>query len=180
MKRLLSVAAVFWLRRLRYPWSRLRRRLFERRSLGEALPEPDSLEGIADVLSQVTWTPNGLFHLYDSIGYPQTTWQKKKDDCDGFAILAAALIRKLNPGSDPVLLTALVLPLMKAHTVCVFREESGRLRLFDNARLRPDNFDSYLEVARYVAARGESAICWDVVDPECLAVREFHRGPAPA
>lgn len=180
MSRLFSVAATFWIRRLRYPWSRLRRAMFERGYLDEPLPEVDSVESIGAALRQVTWTADGPLHLYDAISYPQTTWRKKHDDCDGFATLAAALLRELNADTDPVLLTTVVLPLKKAHTVCAFRDESGTLRIFDNARLRPQSFDSYVEVARVVAQRGESAVCWDVVDPESLRVLEFHRGPSAA
>jgi len=76
---------IWWLHSGRYRWSWLRRRLFERRYLTMVLPEASSLEEIEASLRQITWTMDGPLHLFDCISYPQATWAKKKDDCDGFA-----------------------------------------------------------------------------------------------
>ena len=98
----------WWLRSGRYGWSRLRRRMCEGKYLSTVLPEVSTLAEIAGCLKEVTWTMDGPLHLYDSISYPGTVWTRKKDDCDGFAILASALLRKWHPDSKPVLLTAII------------------------------------------------------------------------
>ena len=79
---------------------------------------------------------DGPLHLYDSISYPQTVWARKKDDCDGFAILAAALLQRWEPSSRPVLLTAMLRPMRRSHTVCVFNVPGAGLWFFDNGTLR--------------------------------------------
>ena len=125
---------VFWLRRARYPWSRLRRKLFEGKFLKTQLPSPGSLQDIVNALPQVDWTMDGPLHLYDTVSYPQTVWNKKKDDRDGFAVLAAELLNRWHTSSDPVLLTVLMRPVRYSHTVCVFRN-GDNLRFFDNENL---------------------------------------------
>ena len=98
-----------WLRKGRYKWSRLRRKLCEAKYRDKELPVARSLEDIKACLSHLTWSMDGPLHLYDSISYPQTVWAKKKDDCDGFAILAATLLQRWQPGYRPVLVTAVLL-----------------------------------------------------------------------
>ena len=163
-----------WLRWGRYPWSRLRRRLLEGKYLKAALPSAGSPEQVADLLAQVTWSMDGLFHLYDAISYPQAVWSKKRDDCYGFAVLAAELLRQADPATTPVLLTAMLHPVRKSHTVCLFRHGDS-WRFFDNARLEPDVFGSYRDIALRVASRGKRLVCWDVADPRSLRALEFHR-----
>lgn len=119
---LVDAFVAFALKNLRYPWSRLRQRLCEGRYLKKELPPADSLNAIQDCLKKITWTQDGFFHLYDALSYPQTVWAKKKDDCDGFAVLAAELIQRLSPPRHPVLVTAVVRPLSKSHTVCAFKD----------------------------------------------------------
>ena len=101
MKAIINWFLVWWLRSGRYLWSKIRRRLFERRYLSTALPMVSSLEEVEACLNQVTWTMDGPLHLFNCISYPQTTWVKKKDDCEGFASLAAALITQYDPSSNP-------------------------------------------------------------------------------
>ena len=163
---------VLWLRLGRYPWSHFRR-LFERRYLSTPLPPASSLQEIEPLLNQVTWTMDGPLHLYDTISYPQTTWAKKRDDCDGFAVLAAELLRRWDPGTSPVLLTVMMLPARQSHTVCVFRDGTA-YRFFDNDRLNPDSYASYSEVVQEVSRRGQKLVCWDVADPWTLHQVEFH------
>ena len=165
---------VWWLRYLRYPWSRLRRRLCEGGYLGTELPPVNSLKDIQACLKKVTWTGDGFFHLYDSVSYPQTVWAKKRDDCDGFAILAAELLHRLTPSANPVLVTAIVRPLRSCHTVCVFKD-GNRLSFFDNTRLRKGNFQEYGDVVANFTRRAKSLICWDVAKPDTLETLEFHR-----
>ncbi len=85
MSSVLDWFLVWWLRSGRYGWSKLRRKVFERRYLSTTLPTTSSLEEIETCLKDVRWTMDGPLHLFDCISYPQTTWAKKKDDCDGFA-----------------------------------------------------------------------------------------------
>ena len=102
----MSIVDVFlatWLRWGRHPWSRFRRSLFEWRYRRLSLLSPDSLEEIPPLLCQVEWTMDGPLHLYDSVSLPERVWAKKRDDCDGFAVLAAALLRRYDPATEPSL-----------------------------------------------------------------------------
>jgi hypothetical protein len=163
----------WWLRSGRYPWSRFRRKYFESGYLKTTLPEASSVEEIQQNLTDITWTMDGLLHLTDAVSYPQTVWSKKKDDCDGFAILAATLLKKWNRDTRPVLLTVLMWPMKKSHTVCVFNMPGQGLWYFDNSSLRQGDFDTYGEIAARVKGDNE-LICWDVADPETLETIEFH------
>ena len=166
---------VWWLRTGRYWWSRARRRLFEGRYLRVNLPKADSLDGIRACLEQVTWTMDGPLHLYDSISYPQVTWRKKKDDCDGFSSLAAALLKQWNPACNPVLVTAMVRPVQKSHTVCVFTASVAGLWFFDNDILRDEDYQTYSDVVARITRDARRLVCWDVRDPDTLELLEFHR-----
>ena len=117
---------------------------------------------------------DGPLHMYDSISYPGTVWAKKRDDCDGFAVLAAALLARWDASSEPCLVTAMLRPVRKSHTVCVFKE-GDVLRFFDNARLNEGVYKTYAQVVEKVAERGSRLVCWDVVHPETLMTQEFHR-----
>lgn len=152
----------------------MRRWLCERRYLKEPLPTANSLEEIEACLKKVEWTMDGPLHLFDSISYPQTVWSRKKDDCDGFAIMAAALLEQWQPSSSPVLLTAMLRPIRRSHTICAFYASGGVLWFFDNNLLRQGDFGTYAEIVMEV--KGEARlVCWDVVEPETLQVIEFHR-----
>lgn len=171
---LINCFLVWWLRSARYRWSRLRRRLFERRYLNTALPEANSLEEIQACLKDnITWTRDWILELFDCISYPQRVWAKKKDDCDGFAILAAELLRRWSPETDPVLITAMVRPYSKCHTVCAFRY-GGNLWYFDNSNLRSGNLKGYRDVVARFTSGTKELICWDVVNPDTLETLEFH------
>ena len=164
----------WWLKSGRYPWSRFRRKYFESKYLDTILSEVHSVEEIKSNLSEVTWTMDGLLHLFDAISYPQTVWYKKKDDCDGFSILAATLLRQWNPETKPVLLTLLMWPMRKSHTVCPFYMPGQGLWYFDNYSLRQGEFNNYAEIA--VKVKGDNdLICWDIADPETLKTIEFHK-----
>lgn len=172
---IVDILLTWWLKLGRYPWSRLRRALFERRYRTIPLPPAHSLTEVIAVLRQVTWTMDGPLHLYDSISLPGRTWAKKRDDCDGFSVLAAALLSRWDPSTKPSLVTVMLRPTKESHTVCVFRE-GDHLRFFDNASLNKGNYQSYGEVVMEVQKRGHRLICWDVVDPVTLQIQEFHRG----
>lgn len=173
MKWLINRFLTWWLRSGRYPWSRFRRKYCEAKYLGTSLPTATSLEEIRNYLGKVTWTMDGPLHLYDAISYPQTVWHKKKDDCDGFSVLAAAMLRQWRPDSRPVLVTAMLRPVKRSHTVCAFRAEDGDLCFFDNYRLRQEGYHSYAEIVDAVK-RDFELVCWDVADPTTLETIEFH------
>jgi hypothetical protein len=164
----------WWLRTGRYGWSRLRR-LFEHRYLATALPTVSSLKDIEAALRQVTWTMDGPLHLYDCISYPQTTWAKKKDDCDGFASLAAELLYRWDPTCNPVLLTAILRPVQSSHTVCVFTAPHGDLCFFDNYLLQRGDYRSYDDIAAKISQQAKRLVCWDVRNPFTLELLEFHK-----
>jgi len=163
---------IWWLRSARYPWSRLRRRLFEGGYKDRSLPAAHSLADIETCLREITWTMDGPLHLFDSISYPQTVWAKKKDDCDGFAILAATLLRQWHPDWHPVLITAMVRPMQASHTVCGFLAPDG-LAFFDNASLRGE-CQTYGDIVNKISLNAKRLVCWDVRDPLTLGLVEFH------
>jgi len=175
MKSIIDCFLVWWLYSGRYRWSWLRRRLFERRYLTTVLPTVGSLEEIEACLRQVKWTMDGPLHLFDCISYPQVTWAKKRDDCDGFASLAAELLRQWNPNYNPVLVTAMVRPVRASHTVCVFHTPQGRLCFFDNDSLQCESYQIYNEVVAKTSERAQRLVCWDVRNPVTLEMIEFHR-----
>lgn len=168
----------WWLHTARYPWSKLRRWLCERKYLKEPLPITNSLEEIEERLREVKWSKEGLLHLYDSISYPQTVWAKKKDDCDGFAILAAELLNRLGAEHKPVLITTIVHPIENAHTVCAFIGPQGGLWFFDNDIVQRDSYSKYEDIAAKIAKRGNKdnrLVCWDVRNPFTFKLIGFRK-----
>jgi hypothetical protein len=175
MKSIAALFLIWWLRTGRYSWSTIRRSLFERGYLKKPLPTVTSLEDIEARLRQVKWTMDGPLHLFDSISYPEATWTKKKDDCDGFATLAAALLNQLDKDYQPVLITVMVRPIRASHTVCAFKAPSAGLWLFDNDSLRRVDCRKYAEIATLISQRAERLVCWDVRNPATLEMIEFHQ-----
>ena len=168
----------WWLHTARYPWSKLRRWLFERKYLKRRLPAVTSLEDVGHRLMKVTWERDGLLHLFDSISYPETVWDKKKDDCDGFAILAAELLNRLGPMYKPVLINTVVHPIGNAHTVCAFSNLQGSYWFFDNKELKDDDYAKYSEIADEIAKHGDKnnrLVCWDVRDPFTFKLLDFFK-----
>lgn len=166
---------VWWLRKGRYGWSRLRRRLLEHRYLRTDLPPANSLQEIEECLKQVKWATDGPLHLFDCISYPQVTWAKKKDDCDGFSVLAAELLNRWNTDCKPVLVTALVRPVRMSHTVCVFTSPQGVSCYFDNHKLRHPNIIKYEDVVKEISHDSKKLVCWDARDPFTFEMLEFHK-----
>lgn len=174
MSSVLDWFLVWWLRSGRYGWSKLRRKVFERRYLSTTLPTTSSLEEIETCLKDVRWTMDGPLHLFDCISYPQTTWATKMDDCDGFSVLAAELLNRWSPNSNPVLVTALVRPVKKSHTVCAFKSSQGTLCYFDNDKLRRGNLEGYENIIEKIG-KDQQLVCWDVRNPFTFELLEFHR-----
>lgn len=166
---------VWWLRTGRRGWSLTRRRLFERRYINMPLPRVGSLDDITACLAQVKWTMDGPLYLYDSISYPQKAWATKKDDCDGFASLAAALLNQLSADYHPVLVTAGLRPVGNSHTVCAFRAPGDALWFYDNSYLRKFDCHNYREIVDIIKGN-DRLVCWDVREPDSLKLIEFHRG----
>ena len=164
---------IWWLRSGRYSWSRFVRKISQNGKNESEVPKAESLQDVWEKLSQVTWTMDGPLHLYDSISLPEIVWSTKKDDCDGFAVLASALLKSWKPSTEPRLLTVMLHPVKESHTVCVFRE-GGYLRFFDNDHLNRGLYQTYEEIVEQVEKRGERVVCWDLVDPESLRTLEFH------
>ncbi|MEZ4502316.1 MAG: hypothetical protein R3C39_06805 [Dehalococcoidia bacterium] len=176
MLALVTPFARLWLRFLRYPWSRLRRGVFERRWADAPLPRATSIEDVSALLSEIEWVADGPLHLFDAVSRPASTWARRRDDCDGFASVAARLLEGMSPATRPVLVTVVTWPLAKSHTVCAFRDlDDGSWRTFDNARLLEDRFASVDDVARRVAQRGARVLCWDVVEPRELRRLRYSR-----
>jgi len=164
---------IWWLNGPRYGWSKLRRRLFEGGFLSAQLPEVHSVEDILACLQKVDWKKDWIPQLFDCVSYPQRVWAKKADDCDGFAVLTAVLLKRYDPATAPVMVTAMVAPMDKSHSVCVFRQGS-ELKYFSNRDLNPGTFRSYDEVVADFTRPPNRLICWDVVKPDTLEQVEFH------
>jgi hypothetical protein len=167
---------VWWLGGARYAWSKFRRRLFEGNARAFPIPGVTTLAEIESCLRQVTWVMDGPLHLYDSISLPETVWRRKKDDCDGFSVLAAALLHRWNVETRPVLITAVTRPVRSSHTVCAFHSTGSNLCYFDNASLRTGPYGSYGEIAAEISRNAKKLVCWDIREPATLAPVEFHRG----
>ena len=117
---------------------------------------------------------DGPSHLYDSISYPETVWFKKKDDCDGFAVLASKLLLRLQSNTNPVLITAIVRPVLNSHTVCGFSNADGTFSFFDNDSLRQGDFKEYANIVAQIKGKAK-LVCWDVRNPVTFEMIEFHR-----
>jgi len=118
---------------------------------------------------------DGPLHLYDCISYPQVTWDKENDDCDGFASLAAELLHRWNPGCNPVLVTVVVRPVRASHTVCILTVPEDNLCFFDNDSLQCDSYQKYDEVVAKISEHAQRLVCWDVRNPVTLEMIEFHK-----
>jgi len=138
------------------------------------LPDVSALSEIQDCLLQITWKKDSFWHLYDSISYPQTVWERKKDDCDGFAVLAAALLHIWDPATQPVLLTVITRPIRYSHTVCVFKTPDNSLRYFDNARLVIEDYHNCEQIARRISLPPKRMVCWDVRQWEDFSLIGFY------
>jgi hypothetical protein len=165
----------WWLRSARYRWSKLRRCLFESKYQKTELPEVNSLDDIEASLKKIDYKIDWILELFDSISYPGRVWEKQEDDCDGFAILAAELLRRWSPETEPVLITAMVRPYSRCHTVCAFTH-GGNLQYFNNSRRQTGNFAGYQDIMKHFTSRAQEVICWDVVNPDTLKAKEFHVG----
>ena len=165
---------IWWLHGPRYGWSKLRRRLFESSYLAKPLPGVHSLADVLACLQKVAWKKDWMPQLFDCVSYPHRVWDKKTDDCDGFAILAAELLKQWEPATAPVMVTAMVAPMKNCHSVCVFKQ-GGDLRYFSNNKeLNPGRFQDYSEIVADFTRPPNRLICWDVVKPDTLEQLEFH------
>lgn len=162
----------WWLHGPRYSWSKLRRFLFERGFLKTELPKVDNLEDIPVQLKKVDWTKDWLGELFDCVSYPERVWARKKDDCDGFAVLAAALLKRLKTPIDSILVTAMVNSMNDCHSVCVF-EKDGGYRYFSNWNLVPGVFNTCEDIVKDFTKKFR-LLCWDEVDPVTLKQLKFH------
>jgi hypothetical protein len=162
----------WWLHGPRYGWSKTRRFLFERGFLKTELPRVATLNDIQQSLRQVSWKQDGLAELFDCVSYPQRVWATKKDDCDGYAILAATLLKQLPTPTNPKLVTAMVTPLAQSHSVCAF-EAGGGYRYFSNGDLMPGVFTGYEAIVKDYT-KAYRLVAWDVVAPETLKELEYH------
>jgi hypothetical protein len=142
-------------------------------SLKKPLPPVNSLDDVKAHMREIKWKRDMLPQLFDCVSYPHRVWAKKKDDCDGFSVLAAELLSRCLPETDPVMVTAMVAPLKNSHSVCAFKLD-GNLRYFNNATLKPELFQSYADIVADFTGPPNRLICWDVVRPCNLETLEFH------
>lgn len=168
----------FWVRKGRLIWSKIYRSIFERKYAGKLLPTlategetltPDKvLIRLKWVLSKITWRQDKWYMLFDVISYPQTVWFKKEDDCDGFAILAAALLEQARNSvprlGNVFLLTVVGRPLENSHTVCVF-DIDGVLYVADNNYVYRSSRTTIDKIAEdYLKKNFKKPYCWQLID----------------
>jgi len=169
IKRLLiKIIAGFWLSGPRYRWSKIHRFFFERKYKYVAMPQVKNLGDIASVLRQVTWTQDSWNKLFDSVSYPGRVYQTKKDDCDGFAILAIELLKQLQVRG--YMYTYVPEKWTKAHTICVFRY-NGFVCTFNNfylVRTDATTFKRFRE--QYFR---EPCVVWDLRDEDFRRVKNI-------
>ncbi len=163
----------WWLSGPRYGWSKFRRFMFERGFLKTKLPQVANLDDIVRNLNEITWKQDFWPELFDCISYPERVWARGKDDCDGYAVLAAALLKQWDKKTNPVIVTAMVSSFNHCHSVCVF-EMGGGFRYFSNKELSPKTFTGYKEIVADFANKAYRLVGWDVVDPDTLKHREIH------
>lgn len=169
----------FWVRKGRLWWSKIYRKLFERKYLRKPLPEltlidtePLKPEQVMNrlrwVLSKIEWRQDKWYMLSDAISYPQTVWAKKADDCDGFAILSATLLERARQHIDGlgevVILTVVGSPIRNSHTITCFNLK-GHWYVTDNDRVYMSGLDSIEEIAEFYLRRlFRKYYCWQLID----------------
>lgn len=152
------------------------RRISERRYLAYDydLPQVTSLEEVGLCLRMIKWTMEGPLHLFDCIHYPQRTWFKNRGDADDFASLAAELLYRSRPDFNPVLVTVVLRPIRRTHTVCVFTNPQGALQVFDTSGLRDEEYQTYDEVVARISEGAQRLVCWDIRNPITFEMLECH------
>ena len=169
--------AKFWLKHLRYKWSRLYRKLNKNKCQDVELPEVSSMADISKCLREIEYRADKAKELYDVIGTPKMVWNNKYGDCDDTSSLAAGLINSWKPGRNPVLLTVITDPFEHSHNVCAYTWGSYYYCISNwlNCRTVCYDFKCYEDIAEWVARHtGSKLLCWDIVDPETLKQLEFH------
>jgi len=160
IKRLLiKIIAGLWLSGPRYWWSRGYRVLFERKYKYVAMPQVKNLADVAGILRQVIWTQDSWNKLFDSISYPGKVYETKKDDCDGFAILAIELLKQLQIRG--YMYTYIPKQWQKSHTICVFRY-GGFVCCFNNFYLVKTDASTFKRFRDQYFS--EPTIVWDLRD----------------
>jgi len=156
-------------------------RLAELRYLGKELPTVTNLQDVENRCREVTWTPDWKLapHVklrrlwWDCLSYAETVWARKKDDGDGFAILACELCKQL--GIKAYILSVFTSPGQYSHAVA-FGRHSGNPFMFNNGRLVW--FDAAHTVEHVVqnAASGHDVVAWSLEDHETGELVRLHIG----
>jgi len=161
-------------------------RLFETKYLTTTLPTVTSLADIERVSDEVEWTSDFKLapHVklrrlwWDCISYAETVWAKKKDDCDGFAVLDCKLLDQLDdlyPGIKGYLLSVFVIPRRKSHAVCLFVIDDVTHMFTNGSHVEFDPSYQITDVVDIVAAGGE-ILAWSLEDPETNEIIMIKRG----
>lgn len=157
----------FWVRKGRLIWSKIYRFLFEWRYKKYSLPKisDNLLLKLQYILLQITWTPDPWYMLFDVIPLPQKVWKTKKDDCDGFAILAAAILKQSDI-NEVVLLTVVGSPIKHSHTVCCFKL-NDQWYVADNQVVYRSVSNNLEKIAEYYLKKlFRKPYCWQIITPE--------------
>lgn len=146
------------------------------------LPSVESLEDIEKVSSEVKWVADWTLapHVklrrfwWDCLSYPQTVWARKKDDCDGFAILNCELGTQI--GIKMYILSVVMEPRELSHAVA-YGKQGATPFMFTNGRLVMFEDDRTLEdVVQTVAAPAKRILAWSLEDHKTGELVRLHRG----
>lgn len=155
---IIRIVAWCWFR-VRIPWSRFWRFLEWQ---GKAVPKIRNFGNLNSILPVMKWTADPRWKLGDVLQTPEWTWAHKKDDCDGFALVALAAMAqsKIRWG---YLLTVITRPIKESHSVALFpwdaivHPESGIVitpatewKWTSNAQLKKCHAASFSDLIRQV------------------------------
>lgn len=112
---IIKIGAKCWFR-VRIPWSKFWRFFEWKRS---PLPAIEGFSDLRAILNRIEWTPDPWWKLGDVLQSPEWTWAKRKDDCDGFALVSLAVMQKSKLGTG-FLVTAVTRPIRHSHSVALF------------------------------------------------------------
>ena len=112
---IIKIGAKCWFK-VRIPWSRFWRFLEWRKA---SVPLILNFVDLKKILNRIEWTSDPWWKLGDVLQSPEWTWAKKKDDCDGFALVSLAIMLESRLGIG-YLVTSVTRPIKHSHSIALF------------------------------------------------------------
>lgn len=144
--------------------------MWERRYLDAKLPEILNSGELKNIYSELKWRADKcpsnnkilkfIFNLLpDYLSYPQATWFRKWDDCDGFALLATKLLRMI--GINAYLLS--VSWKYSGHAVCCWWQDGQFCYVDNKSKGTIRTVGSLKELVLSVAGKNK-VVAWSLED----------------